>query len=191
MNFKSTTHNECVCHTIFEVHTALLLHQEDDFLISCKHKSTAAKKIFNCICKKLTVHDKSEPPFKHLGPAKDWCNGVNLTQTQQCVEISCSGCTNHVARAHGWDTPSQCKTTLQPTAPLPEKEVGVFHKDRGPLEGSKECQQPQKQMGFACRTPLCEPLHACVTCQPDIGFAVTTMAKSSAQPTETHCKCLK
>ena len=52
LNFKSTTHDKCIYQTTFEGHTVLLLRQVDDFLISCKHKSTA-KKIFDYIGKKL------------------------------------------------------------------------------------------------------------------------------------------
>ena len=74
---------------------------------------------------------------------------------------------------------------------MPENASDVIHAKQGPVEGSEECKQLQKNMGFACRTLLGELLCACVTCRPDVGHAVTTLAKFSAHPHEMHHKCLK
>ena len=61
-HFKSTTHDGCVCHTIFEGHTALLPRLPvDDFFVLCKHES-AAKKLFEDVGKKLMAHNKEESP---------------------------------------------------------------------------------------------------------------------------------
>ena len=46
-------------------------------------------------------------------------------------------------------------------------------------------------MGFACRTLPGELSYAYATCRPDIGYAVTALAKFSTHPHEIHCKCLK
>ena len=68
---------------------------------------------------------------------------------------------------------------------MPERALDVIYKDQGPLEGSPEYITLQKQAGFAYRSLLGELLYAYVTCRPDIGFAVTTMAKFSHHPTLT------
>ena len=91
LNFKSTTHDKCAHHTVSEGHTVLLLWQVDDFLILCKLEH---------ISKKLMGHNKTTPPFKHPGPAND-CDGIDLTQTEQCVKISCLGHIDRVTRVHG------------------------------------------------------------------------------------------
>ena len=74
---------------------------------------------------------------------------------------------------------------------MPERALDVIYRDQGLLEGSLEYQTSQKQAGFAYRTLLGELIYAYVTCRPDIGFAVTTMAKYSQHPTLTHYKYLK
>ena len=134
---------------------------------------------------------ETEPPFKCLGLAAKDHNGVDLSQTKQCVQISCPGHIDAVTQAHGWDAPSQDEMTSPPTAPLPKKALDAIHKDQGPLKGSTEHKQPQKQMGFAHCTLLGKTLCASVTCRPHVGFAITAMAKFLAQPTEIHCKCSK
>ena len=174
---------------MFEGHAILMLRQVDDFLISCKLESVA-KQIHDHICNKLQLSGEKVPPFKHLGPATDH-NGVDMNQTKQHIKIACPGCVDRSNRAHGWDNPGTDKIQSRPTSPMPENSLDVTHAKQGPIEGSKEHKQLQKKMGFACRTLLGELLCACVTCRPDIGFAVTTLAKFSAHPHETHHKhCL-
>ena len=74
---------------------------------------------------------------------------------------------------------------------MPENSLDIIYIKQGPLEGSKEYKQMQRKMGFAYRTLLGELLYAYVTCHPDIGFAVTTLAKFSTHPHEIHYKYLK
>ena len=74
---------------------------------------------------------------------------------------------------------------------MPKRALDVIYKDQGPLEGSPEYKTLKKQAGFAYPTLLGELLYAYVTYRPDIGFAVTTMAKFSQHPTLIHYKYLK
>ena len=143
---------------MFEGHTILLLRQVDDFLISCKLESVA-KQIYDHIGNELQLSGEKVPPFKHLGPATD-CNGVDMNQTKQCVEIACPGCVDRLNRAHGWDNPGNDEMQSPPTSPMPENSLDVMCAKQGPIEGSKECEQLQKKMGFACRTLLGELLCA-------------------------------
>ena len=146
--------------------------------------------VFSNIGKKLQLSGEKVPPFKYLGPAKDY-NGVDITQTKQYIEISCPGYIDRLTRAHGWDKPDDTEIKSRPTAPMPERSLDTIYTKRGPIEGLQEYKRLQKQMGFAYRTLLGELLYAYVTCRPDIGFAVTTLAKFSANPDEIHYKYLK
>lgn len=161
LNFRSTTHDKCIYYTMHEGHTVLMSWQVDDFLLSCKLESVA-KHTYNHIGKKLQSSGEQVPPFKHLSPATD-CNGVDINQTKQCIETACPGYVNRLTRAHGWDKPGDDKIKSRPTLPMPENSLDKTYTKQGPLEGSKEYKQIQKQMGFACRTLLGEPLYAHVT----------------------------
>ena len=161
----------------------------DDFLISCKLESVA-KRIYDYIGTKLKLHKEIDAPFKYLGPATNY-NGVDITQTKHYIEISCAGYIDRVNRAHGWEHPGPDEITSRPTSPIPERALDVIYQEHGPVEGSKEYKDLQKQAGFAYCTLHGELLYAYVTCRPDIGFAVTTMAKFSHHPTLLHYKYLK
>ena len=119
LNFQSTKHNKCIYQTTFKGHTVLLLYQVDNFLISCKLESVA-KRIFHYIGNKLQLHNKKVPPFKYLGPAKDY-NDINLIQTRHYIGINCAGYIDCVNCAHRWDKPDLDKIKSKPTSPLPEK----------------------------------------------------------------------
>ena len=121
---------------MYKGHTVLMLHQVDNFLISCKLKSVS-KQIYDYIGNKLQLHKELVAPFKYFGPAKDY-NGVDINQTKHYIEISCPGYIDCVNRAHGWEHPGPDKITSQPTLPMPERALDVIYKDQGPLEGSPE-----------------------------------------------------
>ena len=142
------------------------------------------------ILQQLQLHNKKVAPFKYLGLAKDY-NGVDIHQTKQYFGINCPGYIDRVIRAHGWNQPGDDEIQSRPTSPLPDKALDNIFKEQGPIEGSKEYKALQKRMGFAYRTLLGELLYAYVTCRPDIGFEITTMAKFSTHPSELHHRCLE
>ena len=119
-----------------------MLRQVDDFLISCKQENIA-KRIYDYIGKKLQLNGEKVPPFKYLGPAKDY-NGVDIDQTKQYIQISCSGYIDRLTRAHGWDKPDNTEIKSRPTAPIPERSLDFIYDKLGPVEGSKEYKQLQK-----------------------------------------------
>ena len=86
LGFQSTTHNQCIYHTIFEGEVVFLLHQTDDFACSITKKEIADK-IFEIIGRKLQLPLEDKPPFKTCGFLKDF-NGVNINQNQQYIEIT-------------------------------------------------------------------------------------------------------
>ena len=83
------------------------------------------------------------------------------------------------------------KIKSKPTSPLPEKCLSYIFNKSNPVKGTSKYKSLQQRMGFAYRTLLGELLYAYVTCRPDIGFAITLMAKFSANPAELHYKHLK
>ena len=79
LNFRTTTHDRCINHTKFEGVKVLLLHQTDDFAISCPTKETA-NKIYDIIGQKLQLPLEDEPLFEYFGLIKDF-NGIDVHQT--------------------------------------------------------------------------------------------------------------
>jgi hypothetical protein len=67
----------------------------------------------------------------------------------------------------------------------------IYDCDLGPLEGTSEHIQLEKQHGFSYRTLLGELLFAYVCARPDIGYSVTTLSKFSQCPAAVHYHYLK
>jgi len=61
----------------------------------------------------------------------------------------------------------------------------------GPVENTPEHKTLEAEQGFGYRSVLGEILFAYVLCRPDIGYAVTTLAKFSTAPNALHYKSLK
>jgi len=67
----------------------------------------------------------------------------------------------------------------------------LFNLAAGPVENAPEHKALEAKQGFGCRSVLGEILFAHVLCRPDIGYAVTTLAKFSTAPDALHHKSLK
>ena len=84
-----------------------------------------------------------------------------------------------------------------PIAPLPEDSVTKMYAEvigescGGPREGTSEHAILEKKFGFSYRSVLGELMYAYVTCQPDIGYAVTILSKFSSSPKQYHYACLR
>ena len=114
-NFCSTTHDRCIYRATVDGVPVLLLHQVDDFALVCPNEALA-KRIYERIGKALQRPDELEPPFKYLGPMTEF-NGVDITQYDNSVKISCANYIDRVMQTHGWSTPLRHEAT-KPGAPL-------------------------------------------------------------------------
>jgi len=95
-------------------------------------------------------------------------------------------------KAHGWDNPSLHQSSNKPKPPLHESDVAnLFNLAAGPVENAPKHKTLEAEQGFGYRSVLGEILFACVLCRPDIGYAVTTLAKFSAAPNALHYESLK
>jgi len=74
---------------------------------------------------------------------------------------------------------------------MPDDSIHHMYKDVGPIEGIIEHQLLEKKSGFTYRTLLGEMMYAYVTCQPDIGYDITTVSKFSLKPHAIHYAYLK
>ena len=104
LGFHITTHNRCIYRRVQDGETQLLLQQVDDFIVGCKNKQSTWN-LFNDIGKKIQFPSEVEQgiiPFKFLGIVTN-CNGVDITQTPDYIEISCNNYIARLLKSHGWD----------------------------------------------------------------------------------------
>ena len=77
------------------------------------------------------------------------------------------------------------------TVPMPSDYIKKMYKETGPKEHTPNHKILETKRGFSYCTLLGEAMFAYITCQPDIGYAVTTLSKFSCAPSEYHYKLLK
>jgi len=69
--------------------------------------------------------------------------------------------------------------------------ANLFNLAAGPVENTPKHKALKAEQGFGYRSVLGEMLFAYVLCRPDIGHAVTILAKFSTAPNALHYKSLK
>ena len=68
--------------------------------------------------------------------------------------------------------------------------ANLFNLATGPAKNAPKHRALEAEQGFGCQSVPGEILFACALCRPDIGHAVTTLAKFSAAPNALHHKSL-
>jgi len=158
--------------------------------LGCCQESTA-KSVYSDIGAKLTLHDEAEAPFEYLDLV-DSFDGCNVLQTCDYIKLSAESYIRRLLKAHGWDNPSPRKSSNKPKPPLHESDVAnLFNLAAGPVENTPEHKALKAEQGFGYRSVLGKIVFAYVLCQPDIGHAVTTLARFSTAPNALYYKSLK
>jgi hypothetical protein len=178
-----STHEPCLYSGIITNQRVLLLRQVDDFSVATPSASTA-NHIFDLIDDHLTI------PLKRMGLVTLF-NGLDVTQTQDYVKISCSTYINRICAKYLDSWMGKHHMSNRPT-PLPQTEsfLKSFHSAEGdpsPIQQEKL----GKQMGIQYRNGVGELIYALVTCRPDISYAVVKCAQSTTAPHEIHYHALK
>jgi len=188
--FKNTTHEKNIYTGQFCGKKVLLVHQVDDFAVGCCQESTT-NSVYSDIGAKLTLHNEAEAPFEYLGLV-DSFDGYDVLQTHDYIKLCAKSYIRRLLKAHGWDNPSPRESSNKPKPPLHESDIAnLFNLAAGPVENTPEHKTLEAEQGFEHRSVLGEILFAYVLCRPDIGYAVTTLAKFSTAPNALHYKSLK
>ena len=98
MNFTSTTHEPCLYHGIIDDTPVYLLRQVDDFAVAAPSESIA-NKIFALLQQDL------KQPLKLLGILTMY-NGLNVTQNNRFVKLSCETYITKILEGHNWQKPT-------------------------------------------------------------------------------------
>jgi len=190
VGFKNTTHEKNIYTGQFCGEKALLVRQVDDFALGCRQESTA-KSVYSDIRAKLTLHNEAEAPFEYLGLV-DSFDGYDVLQTRDYIKLSAESYIQRLLKAHGWDNPSPHESSNKLKTSLHKSDVAnLFNLAAGPVENAPEHKALEKEQGFGYQSVLGEILFAYVLCRPDLGCAVTTLAKFSTAPSALHYKSLK
>jgi len=190
VGFKNTTHKKNIYTGQFCGEKVLLVCQVNDSALRC-HQESTAKSVYSNIGAKLTLHNKAEAPFEHLGLV-DSFDGYDVLQTCDYIKLSAEFFIRRLLKAHGWDNPSPRKSSNKPIPQLHESDVAnLFNLAAGPVENTPEHKALKVEQGFGYQSVLGEVLFTYVLCRPDIGYAVTTLAKFSTAPNALYYESLK
>ena len=74
---------------------------------------------------------------------------------------------------------------------IPSDSIEKMYKETCPKEGVAAHKILEDKMGFSYWTLLGELIYAYITCQPNIGYSITTLSKFSCAPAEYHYKLLQ
>ena len=192
IGFESTTHDKTIYRKVYRHNDGseeiiYMLRQVDDFALACKEEATA-KDIYDKIGIALQTENEKNPPFAYLGLVTDF-NGVDISQTNEYIEISCSNYINRVMRSHGWESENYTKSSS--VSPMSKDALEQIFKHDGPKEGTVEHKSLEESAGFAYRTLLGELMFCYVSCRCDVGYAITLLSKFSTCPSKYHYHCLK
>jgi len=190
VGFKNTTHEKNIYTGKFCGEKVLLVRQVDDFALGC-HQESTAKSVYADIGTKLTLRNEAEAPFEYLGLV-DSFDGYDVLQTRDYIKLSTESYIRHLLKAHGRDNPSPRESSNKPKPPLHKSDIAnLFNLAAGPVENTPEHKALETEQGFGYRRVLGEILFAYMLFRPDIGYAVTTLAKFSTAPNALHYKSLK
>ena len=151
LNFKTTTHDRTIYKTIYEWKIVFLFRQVDDFALAFKEESTA-KEIYDIISRSLRLEKEPCDLFSYLDLVSDF-KGVDIEQSSEYIQISCSEYIDRVLTTHNWTTPMQRKPSSKPIGPLPADAIQRIYKESGPAEGTVEHQalearsRPRRELG--------------------------------------------
>ena len=142
------------------------------------------------IGKKFQLLNEDKPPFAKLGLMTDF-NGIDVSQTDTHIELSCATHIDRLATSHGWKEDERIKDVEKTMAPLNTEALKQMHDQQGPMEGTAEHEHLEEKNRFGCGTLSGEMMCACVTCRPDMGCVMTLLSKFSSSPSACHYTCLK
>lgn len=147
-NFRNTTHEKCIYSTKIRGKKVLFLRQVDDFAVACQDKKIA-QAVIKQVGQYLSV------PLNDLGIIKKF-NGIDVTQAQNYVKISCESFLDKVLDHHGW------QETITQRNPIPMRDDNTYQTQleiARPPETIQE-QQQLREENFNYRQVIGEAIYA-------------------------------
>ena len=183
--FTSTTHERSLYRGSFNGHDMLICRQVDDLAIGCANIE-AVQSFVAAICTNNSVDLRDEGLLSSF-------NGVDVTQTDRYIKISCETYIDKFLAHYGWATAGSQESGARPIEPLSTSTTAQLFEDyvTAPLDGTPGYVATEKAAGFAYRSVLGALIYAYVVARPDIGYAITTLARFSDHPAKIHYDALR
>ncbi|KAI2497911.1 retrotransposon [Fragilaria crotonensis] len=178
--FKSTTHERSIYHGVYKGHRMLICRQVDDLAIGCIDPD-ATRDLVNTICREDGIDLRDEGLLASF-------NGVDVEQTDRYIKITCESYIDKLLAHYGWSAAGTRDTDMKPIEPLASSTLQQMfvEYESAPANGSPEHALVESAAGFSYRSVLGALIYAYVVARPDIGYAVTTLARFSDRPTKIH-----
>ena len=170
LNFKNATHERNMHSTTMKGHKVSFLCQVDNFLAACTEESTC-KEVIKAVGTHLTT------PLHLLGWMEKF-NGVDASQTRDCVKMLCQTHLNKAPDDHQWQT----TITQHNPIPMHNNSKRQTEPETAPTPAEAEA---LKNDHFNHRQATGEAMHAMVTCRPDTSHTVMKLSQCSINPAAT------
>ena len=183
--FIATTHERSIYQGIYKGHRMLICRQVDDLAIGCADPD-AIRDLVATICREDKIDLRDEGILESF-------NGVDVEQTDRYVKISCESYIDKLLAHYGWTAAGTRDTDSKPIEPIASSTLQQMFVEyaAAPLNGSPESVSIETEAGFSYRSVLGALIYAYVVARPDIGYAVTTLARFSDHPTKVHYDALR
>jgi Reverse transcriptase (RNA-dependent DNA polymerase) len=184
-SFKSTVHERSLYQGTYKGHRVLICRQVDDMAIGCVDPD-AIRDVVRTICDEDGIDLRDEGIL-------DSFNGVDVTQTDRYIKISCESYIDKLLMHYGWSAAGSRDTDVKPIEPISSSTIQQLFADyeTSPSDGTPEHAALELSAGFSYRSVLGALICAYVVARPDIGYAVTTLARFSDRPAKIHYDALR
>ncbi|KAI2501677.1 hypothetical protein MHU86_12801 [Fragilaria crotonensis] len=183
--FTSTTHERSLYQGTYKGHRMLICRQVDDMAIGCVNVD-AIKDLVRVICAEDGIDLRDEGILNSF-------NGVDVDQRDRYIKITCETYIDKLLAHYGWSSSGSRETDEKPIEPLAASTTQQMFDDyaNAPRDGTAEYYDLETAAGFSYRSVLGALIYAYVVARPDIGYAVTTLARFSDHPAKVHYDALR
>ncbi len=183
--FTSTTHERNLYQGIFKGHRMLICRQVNDLAIGCVD-TDAVQDFVRTICAEDGIDLRDEGIL-------DSFNGVDVEQRDRYIKITFESYIDKLLAHYGWSSSGSRETDEKPIEPLAASTTQQMFNDytTAPCDGSVEYCDIKTAAGFLYGSVLGALIYAYVVARPDIGYAVTTLARFSDHPAKEQYDALR
>ncbi|KAI2491255.1 hypothetical protein MHU86_23307 [Fragilaria crotonensis] len=183
--FTSTVHERSLYQGTFNGQRMLICRQVDDLAIGCSDPE-AIRELVRTICREDGIDLRDEGVLTSF-------NGVDVDQTDKYIKVSCESYIDKLLAHYGWSAAGSRDTDAKPIEPISSSTLQQLFTDydTSPVDGTAEHAALERSVGFSYRSVLGALIYAYVVARPDIGYAVTTLARFSDRPAKAHYDALR
>jgi Reverse transcriptase (RNA-dependent DNA polymerase) len=181
MGLSNTTHERNLYTGFVQGSDVLLCRQVDDLAIAST-SAVAYDHITDTIGRRVEL--------SKLGLLTRF-NGVDITQTREYIQISCTTYIEQMLAAHGWSKPAIGEDGDKPIEPLSDTMVNEMQNATGHLEGTAEHKALEKDMQFNYRNVVGELVWVFIVARIDLAFSAALLTRFSSAPARVHYRACK